>query len=108
MVHRVVVNNFLALFTFSHLYSKSYRNARTDRPVPPSSPRSKVLGTFLLQPCGLRQIGPIVDKQTVRRHVDGYEEEEYPDRIFIGQCETTLVQGPETDERDLSGGISSS
>jgi hypothetical protein len=28
----------------------------------------------------LRQIGPIVDKQTVRRHVDGYEEEEYPDR----------------------------
>jgi hypothetical protein len=28
----------------------------------------------------LMQIGPIVDKQTVRRHFDGYEEEEYPDR----------------------------
>jgi hypothetical protein len=28
----------------------------------------------------VRQIGPIVDKQTVRRHFDGYEEEEYPDR----------------------------
>ena len=28
-----------------------------------------------------------------------------PDRIFIGQCETTLVQGPETDKRDSSGGI---
>jgi hypothetical protein len=27
----------------------------------------------------LRQIGPIVDKQTVRRHLDRYEEEEYPD-----------------------------
>jgi hypothetical protein len=45
--------------------------------------------------------------QTVRRHVDGYEEEEYPDRIFIGQCETTLVQGPETDKRDSNGGKSS-
>jgi hypothetical protein len=51
----------------------------------------------------MRQIGPIVDKQTVRRHVDGYEEEEYPDRIFIGQCETTLVHGPETDKRDSNG-----
>ena len=30
-----------------------------------------------------------------------------PDRISIGQCDTTLVQGPETDERDLSGGKSS-
>ena len=28
----------------------------------------------------LRQIGPIVDKQPVRRQLDGYEEEEYPDR----------------------------
>ena len=28
----------------------------------------------------MRQIGPIVDKQTVRRHLDRYEEEEYPDR----------------------------
>jgi hypothetical protein len=28
----------------------------------------------------VRQIGPIVDKQTVRWHLDGYEEEEYPDR----------------------------
>jgi hypothetical protein len=27
----------------------------------------------------MRQIGPIVDKQTVRRHLDRYEEEEYPD-----------------------------
>jgi hypothetical protein len=27
----------------------------------------------------LRQIGPIVDKQTVRRHLDRYEEEGYPD-----------------------------
>jgi hypothetical protein len=55
----------------------------------------------------VRQIGPIVDERTVRRQLDGYEEEEYPDRIFIEQCETTLVQGPETDERDLSGGKSS-
>jgi hypothetical protein len=61
----------------------------------------------------LRQIGPLVDKQTVRRHFDGYDEEEYPDqsgapdRIFIGQCETTLVQGPETNVRDSSGGKSS-
>ena len=30
-----------------------------------------------------------------------------PDWISIGQCDTTLVQGPETDERDLSGGKSS-
>ena len=28
----------------------------------------------------MRQIGPIVDKQPVRRQLDGYEEEEYPDR----------------------------
>jgi len=28
----------------------------------------------------LKQIGPIVDKQPVRRQLDGYEEEEYPDR----------------------------
>jgi hypothetical protein len=55
----------------------------------------------------VRQIGPIVDEQTVRRHVDRYEEEEYSDRIFIGQCETTLVQGPETDKRDSNGGKSS-
>jgi hypothetical protein len=55
----------------------------------------------------VRQIGPIVDKQTVRRHVDGYEKEEYPDRIFKGQCETTLVQGPESDKRDSNGGKSS-
>jgi hypothetical protein len=39
-----------------------------------------------------------------------YEEEERRsetglDRIFIGQCEITLVQGPETDKRDSSGGI---
>ena len=27
----------------------------------------------------MRQIGPIVDKQTVRRHLDRYEEEGYPD-----------------------------
>jgi hypothetical protein len=47
----------------------------------------------------LRQIGPIVDKQPVRRQLDGYEEEEIrtdPDLIFIGQCEATLVWGPET------------
>ena len=31
------------------------------------------------RPTFLRQIGPIVDKQTVRRHLDRYEEEEYPD-----------------------------
>ena len=30
-----------------------------------------------------------------------------PDWISIGQCDTTLVQGPETDERDVSGGKSS-
>ena len=29
---------------------------------------------------GMKQIGPIVDKQPVRRQLDGYEEEEYPDR----------------------------
>ena len=28
----------------------------------------------------MKQIGPIVDKQLVRRQLDGYEEEEYPDR----------------------------
>ena len=28
----------------------------------------------------VRQIGPIVDKQPVRRQLDEYEEEEYPDR----------------------------
>ena len=28
----------------------------------------------------MKQIGPIVDKQPVRRQLDGYEEEEYPDR----------------------------
>ena len=52
-------------------------------------------------------------KQTVLAAWAGYEEEEIPDRsgrpdrISIGQCDTTLVQGPETDERDLSGGKSS-
>ena len=47
----------------------------------------------------MRQIGTIVDKQPVRRQLDGYEEEEIrtdPDLIFIGQCEATLVWGPET------------
>ena len=47
----------------------------------------------------MKQIGPIVDKQPVRRQLDGYEEEEIrtdPDLIFIGQCEATLVWGPET------------
>jgi hypothetical protein len=28
----------------------------------------------------MRQIGPIVDKRTVRRQLDGYEDLEYPDR----------------------------
>ena len=28
-----------------------------------------------------------------------------PNRIIIGQCEATLVWGPETDERDSNGGI---
>ena len=28
----------------------------------------------------MKQIGPIVDKRPVRRQLDGYEEEEYPDR----------------------------
>jgi hypothetical protein len=40
-----------------------------------------------------------VDKKVVRRQLDGYEEEEIrtdPDLIFIGQCEATLVWGPET------------
>jgi hypothetical protein len=45
---------------------------------------------------GMGQIGPIVDKQTVRRHINRYKEEEYPDRsgpdLSIGQCETTLVR----------------
>ena len=30
-----------------------------------------------------------------------------PNQIFIGQCETTLVHGPETDVRDSGGGESS-
>ena len=34
----------------------------------------------LLATTKVRQIGPIVDQQTVRRHFDEYEEEEYPDR----------------------------
>ena len=40
-----------------------------------------------------------MDKKPVRRQLDGYEEEEIrtdPDLIFIGQCEATLVWGPET------------
>jgi hypothetical protein len=42
-----------------------------------------------------------------QRHLDGYEEEEYSDPwrsgpVFIGQCEATLVWGPEIDERDTS------
>ena len=47
----------------------------------------------------MKQIGPIVDKKPVRRQLDWYEEEEIrtdPDLIFIGQCEATLVWGPET------------
>jgi len=62
----------------------------------------------------MRQIGPIVDKQTVRRHADGYEEEEYPDRTepdlyrAMRNYPRTHVQGPETDVRDSGGGISSS
>jgi hypothetical protein len=47
----------------------------------------------------LKQIGPIVDKKPVRRQLDGYEGEEIrtdPDLILIGQCEATLVWGPET------------
>ena len=49
-------------------------------------------------------------KQTVRRHLDRYEGGQYPDRsgrpdrIFIGQCETILVQGPETGGGGVSGG----
>jgi hypothetical protein len=47
----------------------------------------------------MKQIGPIVDKKPVRRQLDWYEEEEIrtdPDLILIGQCEATLVWGPET------------
>ena len=50
----------------------------------------------------LKQIGPIVDKQPVRRQLDGYScmrkrsIRTGPDLIFIGQCEATLVWGPET------------
>jgi hypothetical protein len=70
MIHRVVFENFPALLTFSHLYRKSYRNARVDRPVLDcwSVPvdqyghfynfcyinvkKSKVLGSFQTQPWG--------------------------------------------------------
>jgi hypothetical protein len=38
MVHKFVVENFLALLTFSHLYSRSHRNARTDRTISTSGP----------------------------------------------------------------------
>ena len=50
----------------------------------------------------LKPIGPIVDKQPVRRQLDGYSCTKKrsirtgPDLIFIGQCEATLVWGPET------------
>jgi hypothetical protein len=72
----VVLEYFLALLPFSHSHSKSYGDARTDRPAltnglgPRSVPvdryghlynfcyvsvkKSKVLRTFLTQPCGSR------------------------------------------------------
>jgi hypothetical protein len=37
-------------------------------------------GSGLICTSLVRQIGPIVDKQPVRRQLNGYEEEEYPDR----------------------------
>ena len=59
----------------------------------------------------MRQIGPIVDKQTVRRHLDRYEEEEYPDGsgpdLYRAMRDYPRT-GPETDVRDSGGGISSS
>ena len=39
-----------------------------------------LMGVSVRRPMLLKQIGPIVDKRPVRRQLDGYEEEEYPDR----------------------------
>jgi hypothetical protein len=55
VIHRVVDEIFPALLTFLHLYSKSYRDARPDRPVPTSGhswpvlhrPERMPLGIFL-------------------------------------------------------------
>jgi hypothetical protein len=67
------------------------------RHQPPSRPTRPPFRGLL--PTFLKQIGPIVDKKPVQRQLDGYEEEEIrtdSDLILIGQCEATLVWGPET------------